>query len=275
MLGPYNHLMPLTRQELIDYLYPQVNEFLKLQHAGEDARALELFDSWLAETLARLEHEGNTELWEAVFYRCTLLGANFRWRCTAIPDHEGRQRITRETLAALDRPALSEAGALSQRYAQVAAKITAYNDFDEPPSEAEMLAGIESLPDEYRDHQIWHPLSVLAFDHNMLALMELAFEYSTIAPHSKYPQAFWQRINLLYQIMSGKVSRRDVTETLGVLFLPTHFEEFRRRMLPRLEELGLVDAEIMALLAEREAEAKRGELNFNQPRLERLGKAEP
>lgn len=266
--------MPLSRQQFIDYIYPEVNELLKLQHQGQDARALELFEQWLPHKLAELDGAAQAgdplaaELAEAVYYRCQILRASFLWRLTASEDHEGRCAITRDMLARLERPAQTDSGRLQQDYSRLVVMVSAYNDFEVKPSVAEILAGIEALPEDYRDQQIWHPLTIVAYDYGLLSLMEVAFEHETLHPHSKYPQASWQRINLMYQIMSGKVSRRDVEETIKVMFLPTQFEEFRRRMTPALRELGLYDAAMEQRLAEREAEAAAEELNFHQSRVE-------
>ncbi len=266
--------MPLSRQQFVDYIYPEVNDFLLLQHQGRDAEALEGFDAWLPGKLAELDSLAAAgdplaaELREAVFYRCLLLRAGFCWRLTASEDHEARCAITRQLAQTLELAAQTETGRLNQAYARLALMVTAYNDFEVKPTVAEILAALDALPEEYRDQQIWHHMSIVAYDYGLLTLLETAFEHETLHPHSKYPQASWQRLNLMYQIMTGKVSRRDVEETIKVMFLPTQFEEFRRRMCPALREAGLFDAEMEQRLQQREAEAAAAELDFHQSRVD-------
>lgn len=267
--------MPLTRQQFYDFYYPQVNEFLKLQHAGRDSEAIVPFELWLERTLNDLEASAETELREAVYYRSCFIRYNLWARCIPEDDLPRQRQIHARAFACLARPPQTAAGVTGEHYARLAILLVGYDDFEQKPTPAELLELIRSLPPEYQDHQIWHPLSVLAFDHNIPELLELAFEQETISPHSKFPQAAWQRINLMYQIMAGKVTRKDVLETLKVYHLPSQFKELRRRMWPRLEALGLIDRELERMLSDRELETIVTDVDFRQPRLENMRKRVP
>ncbi len=277
-----NHCVPLTRQQFYDFLYPQVNGFLKLQHAGEDAKALPLFENWLSATLDALgagrapagtelpEDADPAELWEAVYYRCCFLLHNLRARNRPLDDHGQQREVLSLALAELAREPLTPAGRVSRDYARLAVLLVGFKDLDEPLSTAAIRAMIDALPEEYQDHQIWHPLSVLAFDTGNSELMDLCFEHETIHPHSKFPQAAWQRINLLHLILNGRVERQDIVETLNVYTLPSQFNELRRRMWPRLQALGLIDASLEQLLAQREEAAAHAEIDFHVPRIDSI-----
>ncbi|MCC7477827.1 hypothetical protein IT575_05155 [bacterium] len=267
--------MPLTRQQFYDFYYPQVNEFLKLQHSGRDSMAVVPFELWLERCLAQLQAEGQDELWEAVYYRSCFIRYNIWARCVPSEDQAQQQQIIQRALHDLQRPAQSETGRIGAAYARLAILLVGYGNLAEKPQPAELLDLINSLPPEYQDHQIWHPLSVLAFDHNIPELLDLAFEQETISPHSKFPQAAWQRINLMYQIMNGKATRKDVEETLKIYHLPSQFNELRRRMWPRLQDMGLIDRELERLLSTRELECIVTEVDFSQPRLENIRNRAP
>jgi hypothetical protein len=260
--------MPLSQQEFVDFLYPQVNEFLKLQHAGDDAQALLELNIWVERTLA--DPELDPELWEAVYYRCCFLRGNMWIRSLAGADIETQRSAVNGILAEIERPAATAAGKIGQRYARLVTILSCFEILPQIPGAAEIRAMIEELPEEYQDQQIWHALSVVAYNLDRLDLMELSFENATIRPHSKYPQAAWQRINLMYQVMKGTVRRIDILETLRLFHLPSLLREFRQRVYPRLQQLGLIDAEIDALIERRSAELARAEIDFNQPRIDSI-----
>jgi hypothetical protein len=143
-------------------------------------------------------------------------------------------------------------------------------------TEAEVDALMARIPDEHKTPNIWYYVVVWAFLADNLKYLELALEYQTVETTGWQDDYYWQRTNLMYQIVSGKVTKLDIEKTLRGYRHPHNIEDFRTIFLPRLEALGLMDDGLRALHRQRvaELEALRGERPHGNPKTVHLVKHE-
>ncbi|MCB1187643.1 hypothetical protein KDL29_10810 [bacterium] len=125
-----------------------------------------------------------------------------------------------------------------------------------PLSRAELSVLLGRLDGLMEDRQLWHVLAMWAFMHHDHELMVRAAELFLVHPGASLNQALWQRVNLMYLLLEGRATRRDVLETLRVLSVHPQVEEFRRNILPACIAAGIADVEVMRLLDERIAELR-------------------
>lgn len=98
---------------------------------------------------------------------------------------------------------------------------------------------------------VLYDASTWAYVHQDLELIRRAYERFLLHPPETLGQAHWQRVNLMLQLLSKKVTKRDVVETIKTLQVKPMLLEFNEKFLPACEAAGVVDDEIRELLAER------------------------
>ncbi len=117
---------------------------------------------------------------------------------------------------------------------------------------------------------VWHHLARWAFERRDIVILEQAFEHFLLNPPQVMGQARWQRVNMMYQLVSGKATRRDLEESIRVLEIRPQLLGFKETIWPECVKLGLVDAELEEMLAKKEAEVFANE---KDPGLERKTKS--
>jgi hypothetical protein len=100
-------------------------------------------------------------------------------------------------------------------------------------------------------NQLLHRVAGWAYKCRDLELLERAYSELLVNPHSVLGSAKWLRINLMYLLVSGKVVRRDIEESIKALKIKPQLEEFMQMLWPDCLATGLVDDELRELLAER------------------------
>jgi hypothetical protein len=201
---------------------------------------------------------------EALEYRLEFL----RWHIQWIDDDSSWTQqcfeLAREFLLAPDKTAFGERERLT-------CWMIMYNNadidhFTELTAEQieEVLNHLEEVPEL---ESIWHNIADWAFRHRHIDLLERAFGAHTVNPSRLMGSAKWLRINLMYQLVAGKATTRDVEETLRSLQIIPQLREFCDQIWPVCVAQGLINPYIEALLAERFAEIDRdGKLPRPEPK---------
>jgi hypothetical protein len=101
------------------------------------------------------------------------------------------------------------------------------------------------------DDVIWFNVAGWAFNHRDLPLMERAYTESLTDPSPWMGQAKWLRVNLMYLLLAGRASPRDVEETIKSIAILPQLIEFEMLIWPRCIEAGLADANLTAMLEQR------------------------
>ena len=104
-----------------------------------------------------------------------------------------------------------------------------------------LLSGLDGAEE---DEFLWHNIASWAFATGELDLLERAYEVMLIHPSNLLGQAKWQRVNIMLQLRNGRVTRRDVEETIKGMEVLPQILEFKRLFWPVCIELGLVDDEL-------------------------------
>jgi hypothetical protein len=134
-------------------------------------------------------------------------------------------------------------------------------------SEPEVDSLMERIPEEYKTPNIWYYVVVWAFITSNLKYLELAMERQTVETTGWIDDYYWQRTNLMYQLVSKRATKLDIEKTLKGYRHPHHIEDFRTIFLPRCEAMGLMDDELRELHRRRveELEALRGKRPEGNP----------
>jgi hypothetical protein len=141
-------------------------------------------------------------------------------------------------------------------------------------TEAEVDSLMARIPDEFKTPNIWFYVVVWAFFADNLKYLELALEYQTVTTTGWLDDYYWQRTNLMYQLVSGKATRLDIEKTLKGYNHPHGIEDFGVLFLPRCEAQGLMDDELRELHRRRleELEPLRGQPPARNAKIARVVK---
>jgi hypothetical protein len=123
-------------------------------------------------------------------------------------------------------------------------------------NEAEVDELVAQIPEEYFASNIWYYLIVWAYFASNINYLERALAEQTVHATGWVDDYYWQRTNMMYQLVTGKATRLDVEKTITGYQHPHHIQDFRNLFLRRCEAAGLMDPSLYALLERREAELK-------------------
>ncbi len=118
----------------------------------------------------------------------------------------------------------------------------------------EVAEVLEAMEDDPELNQLLHRAAAWAYKSRDLALLERAYCELLVNPHSVLGSAKWLRVNLMYLLVSGKVERRDIEESVKALKIKPQLDEFITLLWPDCLATGLVDDELRELLADRTRE---------------------
>jgi len=158
-----------------------------------------------------------------------------------------------EVMAQLSQPAATEFGEAMRLAIYVRIKVNGVFDGFDTLTGEECRSIIQRLP-EHLLPPVVHQIAKLAFMQKDVELLGAALGELTINPLQVLGQATWQRANIMYQLLAGKASRRDVEETIKTLAVRPQLVEFYDTIWPACRAAGLVNAELERQLAEQEAE---------------------
>lgn len=117
--------------------------------------------------------------------------------------------------------------------------------------EQRILGLLERLDETARTPEMWHYVSAWAFDHRHHRLMEQAFAALTVQPGNFMASAGWKRVNLMYLLLEKRAVERDVLEYLSEAATLNMLREFRRAILPVVEQQGLATPTVLGMLGDR------------------------
>lgn len=135
-------------------------------------------------------------------------------------------------------------------------------------SEAEVDELVAAIPEDRMPSNLWYYLIAWAYLNDNLKYLEQALADLTVGATGWVDDYYWLRTNLMYQLVTRKASRLDVEKTISGYQHPHHIADFRNLFLKRCEAAGLMDAELHALLEqkEQELEALRGTVPASKPK---------
>lgn len=209
--------------------------------------------------------EVSPDVREALGYKLFLLECNLRF----IGDDERKvwnADSLREVEGYLSQPAETVLGNAERLRSLLTVLIHADQDGLQELSRERFEMLFAELPPEYRGPGFYQMLTKWAFKHRYLSILERAFEEFLTNPDQVMGSAKWQRINLMYQLVLGKATRRDVLETIRSLAIAPQVEEFALLLWPACVEAGLTDPELEAMF---KARAKHLRATAPAPRGER------
>ena len=197
------------------------------------------------EAVADVEMEDMPEpLREALGYHLLFYHFKIRWiRNESLWNLQEYQEARR----LFEQPALTLLGDLERVRRLLVILTLADHDGLDQLSKQELMALIDCLHG-YPDEVVWFYAAGWAFTHGSLEILERAYLEALTDPARWMGQAKWQRINIMYLLVSGRASQRDVEETIKTLVLLPQLTEFEDFIWPKCREAGLVDEELEAML---------------------------
>ena len=169
-------------------------------------------------------------------------------------DREDEELLAESYQRAIDRvttPAGTTFGDYERRRVLAILRSIEYEYARPASSREEIEQLIEGLPGIESDEFLWHALAGWAFINGDKVILTRAFEVHLTQPSSELGQAKWQRVNMMYQLVTGKATRRDVAETIQTLMVLPQLMEFIELIWPCCVEQGLVDGELEQKLEEK------------------------
>ena len=252
---PDNQSQQDLQQELDRYLELKSALFLTVR------RQIHLCN--LDQALLVLEQTGNeiagmdldAGLREALDYDLVFFRKHINW-------HPENGDWNRETyLAAIEdfsRPARTTLGDQVRRVTRMVIKMHADNDGLDYLDRQEIDGFLDSIPAALVT-SIRFTITTWAFDHSDLELIEQSYEHYLTNPPVSMGQAQWQRVNLMYLLLKGKATSRDVQESIKTLELIPQINDFRERLWPAAKRAGLITQELEQQLEERIAKVMERE----------------
>lgn len=160
----------------------------------------------------------------------------------------------KEALDAFSQPAASAFADRARLICCFHIKLFAHNAGIEAFSHGEVAEFLKAMEGDPELNQLLHRVAGWAYKCRDLALLERAYSELLVNPHSVLGSAKWLRVNLMYLLVSGKVERRDIEESIKALRIQPQLDEFMMLLWPDCLSTGLVDDELRELLAERTRE---------------------
>jgi hypothetical protein len=138
--------------------------------------------------------------------------------------------------------------------------------------EDEVDALLARLSPEAYTNNLWYYLTAWAFHTGKLRFLEQAFGEQVVQTTGYLDDYFWLRTNLMYLLTAGRATKNDVLETIHRYPHPMYLSDFPNIFFPRLEQLGLLDAEVEGALEQRREELHDldGQPPPQEPRTRRL-----
>jgi len=165
----------------------------------------------------------------------------------------------RQAIAHFSQPARFEEARIEKARRVFYIRMHAHLDGLEPFSGAELREQLAQLPPERLDDRDWHHIAGWAFALEDREMLTRAYEAMLTAPSEILGPAKWQRVNLMYLLMEGRATRRDVEESIKLLKIKPQLAEFQTTLWPACEKAGLVDDEIKQMLVARAEEIENSE----------------
>ena len=138
--------------------------------------------------------------------------------------------------------------------------------------EDEVDALLARLSPEAFNNNLWYYLTAWAFHTGKLRFLEWAYGEQMVQTTGYLDDYFWLRTNLMYLITAGRATKNDVLETIQRYPHPMYLSDFPNIFFPRLEQAGLLDAEVEGALEKRRIELQGldGQPPTLEPRTRRL-----
>jgi hypothetical protein len=138
--------------------------------------------------------------------------------------------------------------------------------------EDQVDALLARLSPEAFNNNLWYYLTAWAFHTGKLRFLEWAYGEQMVQTTGYLDDYFWLRTNLMYLLTAGRATKTDVLETIHRYPHPLYLSDFPNIFFPRLQQVGLLDAEVEGALEQRREELKEldGQPPAQEPRTRRL-----
>jgi hypothetical protein len=149
---------------------------------------------------------------------------------------------------------LGEFSAIVLNYKQIVLRSYAYYRLMYAINIAEVQQLLDSIPAALRPSLLWYYLGTIGYVAEHLPFVELAYQEQLVHATGWLDDRYWLRTNMMYLILTGRVQKRDILETIRRYEHFQHIGDMKWLFMPKLEQLGILDEEIMVVYRQRWAE---------------------
>lgn len=232
----------LSRKQFRDWSRKCSQEVLTLLGEGKVDQALELITS-CSNSIS--EHNFQPDVIEASSFTLSFLGKRVEW-------HPKVGGFNKQTCLAAIRSFGKQAKSSLANWERLRRLITFRVLADR---EDYLKLTSEEANDLLREQDLievdiatWHNMAGWAFDKGDIGILERAYELLLTKPSHELGEAKWQRVNLMYKLMRGKIRASDIEKSIQVLEVKPQLDEFLEVFWPKLKELGIIDSHHEKLL---------------------------
>lgn len=110
------------------------------------------------------------------------------------------------------------------------------------------------IPADERHSELMYYAASWAFRHRELPVLEDCFEHFTFHSDGHNADYVWQYVNIMYQLLRGAATARDVEEHLKRVNFLHELKQFELFILPEIERQGLLTGEVRQAIEDRRTE---------------------
>jgi hypothetical protein len=114
-----------------------------------------------------------------------------------------------------------------------------------------------AVPEGDRGPNYWQELACWAFAHEDAELLGHAYEYFITSRRNDMADFMFCRLRLMHQMHEGRATPEAVVDALERIDLRIQLEDFRRMLLPSIEQRGLLTPLVRAALDTKEVQLER------------------
>lgn len=170
-----------------------------------------------------------------------------------LPDIASSSQRFEEMANNLSAQPLGDFSATVLSYKQIVLRSYAYYRLQYSINIEEVQQLLDSIPVSLRPSLLWYYLGTIGYVTEHLPFVELAYQEQLVHATGWLDDRYWLRTNMMYLILTGRVQKRDILETIRRYEHFQHIGDMKWLFMPKLEQLGILDEEIIAAYRQRHA----------------------
>ncbi|MEZ5339321.1 MAG: hypothetical protein R3F46_13810 [bacterium] len=163
-----------------------------------------------------------------------------------VPDVKSAQHRFEEMEQRLHCAPLGDFSAVVLNYKKIVLRSYAYYRLTHAIKVDEVAVLLSCIPPPLRPSLLWYHIGTIGYVTEHLPFVELAYQEQLVNATGWLDDRYWLRTNMMYLILTGRVQKRDVLETIRRYEHFQHIGDMKFLFFPKLEKLGLVDDEVLA-----------------------------
>ncbi|MCB1221041.1 MAG: hypothetical protein H7A35_00340 [Planctomycetales bacterium] len=163
-----------------------------------------------------------------------------------VPDVRSAQDRFEELEQRLLCTPLGDFSAVVLSYKKIVLRSYAYYRMQHSINVDEVQVLLDCIPPPLRPSLLWYHLGTIGYVTDHLPFVELAYQEQLVNATGWLDDRYWLRTNMMYLILTKRVQKRDILETIRRYEHFQHIGDMKYLFFPKLEKLGMVDEDVVA-----------------------------